>query len=333
MITIPNSFCTFFSRDVSTFDVSEDVKPSSAGQQLYRLLQMILDQRCFIYGTLVGILLGCQLTAVKLVTSITPFQILLYRSIVYLPSIFFVDFGDVHSYSVSDWMIYLLCGALNALAVVLAYVAVGFAHVGNVSCIIANQPIPGAILNRAFFGEPIEFMKYLLILFNFIGVVLVSKPPLIFDCGEVMDYKREFIGALFGIASLICYVLAVLFTKIITNRGKVDTALLIEMLGVSGTIAALLHMSITNNFELLPPLNECIFVAGIAFASLGGSVFMIWALHKVPFIGMSILFTLCIPVAFVLGRIVLDEVSDLLSIVGTILVVGSTIGFLLPSTS
>lgn len=317
-------------RNVNRNHVKKGATLSAFVDLLRWICYLFVEYRYILYGILGGVFLGVQLTAVKLIKSINSFHILFYRSLAYLPCLAFINLDQIRSFNTSDWIISISSGSVNAVALVLAYIAVSFAHVGNVSCIVANQPIPGAIMSFIFLREKLHVLDIGIILLNVTGIVLVSKPPIIFGNDAMdTDYQREFVGALFATASVTSFAFSTMTAKILTNRGTADVAFLLFLSGFTGGTAFVIEMFTSGNLFMLPSSAEWPFVACVALCSVFGAACIIWALEGISFLVMAMLFTLCTPVAFALGCSFLNEEIELISTIGAFLTIGSTLWYLL----
>ncbi|XP_071855176.1 solute carrier family 35 member G1-like [Apostichopus japonicus] len=327
------------------FDLNRDVNEGSnhgnedrAGFVIKRIwratLHTVSARRGVFYAIASGVLLGCQLSAVKAIT-LSPYQIMVLRSFLFLPSIIFVAWNRSKDYDIIDLICYISDGVFNALGILLAYAALQFAHVGNVSAISSNLPVPSALLAFVFFKEPLTIFGVTFLIINFIGLILVSQPPFLFPSGgeefalqATFENSNEFVGALIALMSLIAMSLSTIFTRKLTYRGNVDPALLSFIPGTTGVVVSGAVLFFGPTWDYFQSVEEGFICLLVGILSAAGNILIVLALKYEDVSLVTIQFTLSAPVAFVLGIILFQEIPDLISVIGATLILGSTLGLL-----
>lgn len=327
-------FASFTSRDntddqVTGYHSNEDIL-SVLKRKGCSVLETLSDRRGIVYGTVTGCLLGCQFLAVKSV-DISSYQVMVYRSLVFLPCVFFISWDKSSSYEILDLICYILYGITNTLGILLAYVALHLAQIGNVTAITSNLPIPAALLAFCIFRETLTIFGLFFLAMNFVGLVLVSKPPFLFpqDIDEAtagQEGKNEFLGAVIALAALASLSLSTIFSRKLSYRDNVDAVLLSFIPGLTGVVvpgAVILFGQFWDHFHSVEEVIMCLL---IGILSGVGNFFLVLALKYEVVSLITMLFTLSAPISFVLGILVLDEIPDLVSVVGAILILASTFG-------
>ncbi|XP_071855168.1 solute carrier family 35 member G1-like [Apostichopus japonicus] len=313
----------------------DEERDDSVVKRIWRAtLHTVSARRGVFYAITAGVLLGCQLSAVKAIT-LSPYQIMVLRSFLFLPCIIFVSWNRSNDYDVIDLMCYISYGVFNSLGLLLAYVALQLAQIGNVSAISSNLPIPSTLLAFVFFKEPLTIFGVTFLIINLIGLILVSQPPFLFPSGgedvalqATFENSNEFVGALIAFMSLIGLSLATIFTRKLTYRGNVDPALLSFIPGTTGVVISGAVLLFSQTWDYFQSVEEGFICLLVGILSAAGNLLIVLALKYEDVSLVTIQFTLSAPVAFVLGLILFQEIPDFISVIGATLILGSTFGLL-----
>ncbi|XP_071855172.1 solute carrier family 35 member G1-like [Apostichopus japonicus] len=313
----------------------DEERDDSVVKRIWRAtLHTVSARRGVFYAIMAGGMLGCQLSAVKAIT-LSPYQIMVLRSFLFLTCVIFVAWNRSKDYDVIDLVCYISYGLCNTLGILLAYVALQFAHVGNVSAISSNLPIPSALLALVFFKEPLTIFGVIFLIINFIGLILVSQPPFLFPSGgedvalqATFENSNEFVGALIAFMSLIGLSSSTIFTRKLSYRGNVDPALLSFIPGTTGVVISGAVLLFSQTWDYFQSVEEVFICLLVGILSAAGNLFLVLALKYEDVSLVTIHSTLSAPVAFVLGVILFQEIPDLLSVIGATLMLGSTFGLL-----
>ncbi|KAJ8041688.1 Solute carrier family 35 member G1 [Holothuria leucospilota] len=270
------------------------------------------------------------MVAVKGVTSLSPYQIMLYRSFPFLLTLPFISWRKSESYNLYDLLYYISYAVLNTSGIILMYVALEFAQLGNVSAICTNLPIPSAILSFLLLREPIRIFDIILFVVNFIGLILVTRPPFLFHGhgDAATGSTNEFLGAVIALGSLLGLAMSTIFSRKLTYRGNSDSALLTFIPGVTGVFIPGTILFITQTWDFPSTFMEGVLTLAVAVLSLFGNFFLALGLNYESVITITVLFTLGVPVSFLVGIFVFKEIPDVLSVVGAFSILVSTFGCL-----
>lgn len=293
-----------------------------------RAYEIILLRRGVFFSVLSGCCLGLHFVLVGSITSMSPYQIMFYRCIPFLLSVSFVSWDKSEFYHANDMLLYTTYGVLNVVAILLSYVALHFAHVGNVSAISTNMPLPAAFLGWFLLGEKITFFDTLLFTANMIGLVCVAKPPFIFREEDLVQNRYEFIGALIAIGALISIVLSIIASRKLAYRNNSDPALQSFFPGMVGLLLTGTILSIFQMWVLPASVEEGLMCLLVAILSLLGNVFVVLGLKYERVVVCTVLVTVSVPVSFLAAIVVLHQVPDVVSVIGAVLTIGSTLGCL-----
>ncbi|KAJ8047137.1 hypothetical protein HOLleu_06048 [Holothuria leucospilota] len=274
-------------------------------------------------------MLGVQLSTVKAITSVSPYQIMFCRSFPFLLSLPFISWNDSLNYEKVDLGLYYFHAVSNSAALLLAYVAVEFAKLGNVSAICSNFPVPSAILGYLILSEPLTHCDVVVICVNFVGILLVSKPSIVSHSNEyVPETSQEFVGAVLALLSLLLYSLSAVAARKIAHRNNSDPLLMSFLPGMSGIIISGTISIITEMWNFSPTFEELFMCLLVGIFSLLGNASCVMGLKYESVSTVSVFVTLSTPVAFLFGILWLGQVPDESGIAGATLILGSTFCFL-----
>ncbi|XP_071830727.1 solute carrier family 35 member G1-like [Apostichopus japonicus] len=285
------------------------------------------------FSLLAGTTIGLQLSTVKALPSISPYQIMFFRSFSFFISILCTSWQKSATYDVYDLVYYFGYGISNTCGLMLTYVALQFGHVGNVTAISLNLPIPAAILGYLFLQESITCYDVVLFIVNLTGIVLVTKPPFIFglditdteiDTAEPSKSYDEFYGAIISIFALLGIVASTTFSRKLAYRGSSDASLVTVVTAICGVVLSGGILLFTQTWDPVTSLTDITMLVGISTLSLLANLFIVLGLKYENVLLVSVLITFCVPVSFLVGIFVLQEIPDLISIIGAGLTLIST---------
>lgn len=311
-------------------DEKEGRMPKQVVVFLSRIWNNLMERKGLLYGMLLGISMGLQLCILKGLSPMSAYQIMFYRSIILLLSVVLILWEKSNSYDIIDMVYYLAYGIFNCLGIVLIYLALGLANVGNVTVISTNGPVPSAILGCIILKESVTTWDMIVFTFNLVGIFLVSKPPFVFksDHGNPVKSLNEFYGSLLALLGLFNLVLTNIFSRKLAYRENSDPALMTFIPGMTGIAITGVILCFTDSWELPSSLKELLLVLSLGIFSLLCNCFLVLGLQTERVITVCVLETLSVPVAFMVDILVFQSVPDLVSILGAITIVATTVGCL-----
>ncbi|KAJ8026109.1 Solute carrier family 35 member G2 [Holothuria leucospilota] len=288
----------------------------------------LLKIRGKLFAILYAVSLGSQYFLVSTIDdSLTPYDIMFFRSFTFLLAVFFISWDGCDSYTGKDMILYIAYGFLNATGRTFAYLALSFAQVGNVTAITSNLSLPSAILGFLVLKEVITRFHVTVFVINVIGVVFVSKPPIIFQAYEGLGDVREFIGALMSLVVVITISLAATASRKLSYRRASDPPLLVFVTGVVGVIMTCLIFQFSG-FHLPSSFPEITKTASVCFISLLGNIFLGIALKYETVVVVTVLMSLSLTVAYALQILILHAVPGVYELAGIALILGTNFAFL-----
>lgn len=253
-----------------------------------------------------------------------------YRSFPFFLAIPLISWDKSIDYTSWDLVLYLGYGFFNSIGLLLSYVALSFAQVGNVTSINFNLPIPASFLSLLILREPISLCDVFLFVVNFTGIILVTKPPFIFgldpeDSAAGSQSYDDFFGAVIAVFGLLGIAMSAIFSRMIAYRGNLDFVLIVVSAAISGVLLPGAVILFARNWDPITSISEVILLVCVAVLSLLANVFIALGLKYESVLVISVMSTFCVPIAFLVGTFVLDEIPDVVSALGACLIIISTV--------
>lgn len=168
----------------------------------------------------------------------------------------------------------IIRAATGSTGSILHYQSIQRLPVGDAVTLLFTSTVFSAILAFIFLKEPLQIVDCLMIALTFSGVILVSKPTLIFG-GEIEEgkVKGEIIaGVLFGLASgLMNGCTMVVLRKL--GQQKTDPSLNILYYSFLGSVTSSIMVAATQSFRL-PCLHEVPYISILGITGIGGQIFI-----------------------------------------------------------
>lgn len=274
--------------------------------------------------------MGLQFSTVKGIHSLSNYQIMLYRSFPFLLSIPFISWHKGHDYDISDVIYNFIYAFTNVTEILLAYVALEFAQVGNVVAVIINLPVPSSILGFIFLRETLTRYDVIIIVINATGICLIAKPPFIFGSSTTDPFAdTEFLGIVIAVVSLLMMSIASLASRKLGYRGNADPALLTTLGGMTAVVVSGAILLATNTWDNPSSLEEVILVCLVSSSSFFGNIFFVLGYTYESIATVSVLITISVPLSYAGGVLLYGEIPELVPLIGVALTLVSTMGSLL----
>ncbi|KAJ8023444.1 hypothetical protein HOLleu_35893 [Holothuria leucospilota] len=119
-----------------------------------------------------------------------------------------------------------------------------------------------------------------------------------------------------------------IFSRKLAYRENSDPALMTFIPGMTGIAITGVILPVTDSWELPSSLKEVLLVLSVGIFSLLCNRFLVLGLQTERVTIVSFLDTLSVPVAFMADVLVFQSVLDLVSIVGAITILATTVGCL-----
>ncbi len=216
-------------------------------------------------------------------------------------------------------LILCLSGAFIGINWILLFEAYRYTTVAIATLCYYLAPIFVIVVSAFIFKEKVTRIKLICIIAALLGMVLVSG---VFKGGLSVGFS--FVGILFGIGAAVFYACVIVLNKQLKGISSYDGT--IVQLGMAAVVI-LPYVLLTENIAgiMLSPLSVILIITvgiihtGMVYAMYFGSIKDLKA-HTIA------IFSYIDPiVAILLSALVLKEEMDLLSIVGAVLVLGSTL--------
>lgn len=281
-----------------------------------------------ILATLSSLFFSLCSVIVKWMTDIDPMALAAFRYLgVLLPAVPIVIYKQTPVFPKGKRIMLLLRSFTGTLSLMLSFYAFRHMPLADASVIVFSVPVFTAIFARMFLQEPCGLFNVFSVILTLIGVVLVTRPPIIFRetvaaLGDATSQTSDIWGAVAAFCAMLfganAYVLlralkGIHFAVIMTNFGSFA---LVQCLVVTYVIGAL----------CLPPCgNDRILIVALALFSFGGQILLTLALQLEQAGPVSIARSSDIVFAFIWQVMFFDEIPNRYSVIGAILVMSSVV--------
>ncbi|KAJ8047002.1 Solute carrier family 35 member G1 [Holothuria leucospilota] len=298
------------------------------------LKQILYNQRGLYLALLSGVLFATQGLGTNLLTAalISPWSICFYYNLCNVFAIPWVNWKASKTYSISDLALYFLAGAFDTGNFALALQAYSFTTIGNASAILLSKPLWCALLACMLLRETFSLLDAGLVILNLLGVLLISKPPLIFESFTGYHDSDEFWGAMFALWGAISGGFQFVTIRSLVDRGIFDYFLLFVVRCTFGfPIFAVIVCANLDNYMNFHQLSQWIFLAIICLSGLGASLATYAALNSRDAKTVALIATVQVVVAYTFQFLIIGSSIDLLTVVGAVLIILSPVVFIIKS--
>ncbi|GBN08949.1 Solute carrier family 35 member G1 [Araneus ventricosus] len=273
-----------------------------------------------------AVFLSCDAVAVKMITSLQPAQLSLYRFI----ALFVMSMPETvkcqeHPFGPKEDRINLIVrGVFGGMSLFLTYTAFRYLPLGEASVILYSTPISVTVAARIFLKEPCGIFQSVLVIITVIGVVFTTKLPSHLT-GDGVAYTNENIyGFLSAIGSFLCRTVQAICIR---KSKEVHHAVLMFNFGWVAIIEGLILMAILEDYKLQDCGAEWIYILSIGFFSYCAQNLMALAL-KSDCAGpvITVMSAAGITISFLLQIFLFHESTDAYAIVGAVLVGSCIVG-------
>lgn len=230
-------------------------------------------------------------------------------------------------YQKLDLFLYFLYGILNFGGIYISYLALKYTSIGNVQAIAINLTIPTAIFANLLLGEPASLRKLLLFVINFVGIILIANPSVIFSTDTATI--NDFYGCCLAFIALTSLTLSRIVARKTSLIGSMDASLMTVMTGVVGVPGCLLILMFSSSWSLPYSIVDWIIITLYVVLSLLSNQSAMNGVKKESATNISALTSLSVPLAYTVGFFYFGDNLKFIGLFGATLVLGSTFASLL----
>lgn len=190
---------------------------------------------------------------------------------------------------------------------------------GTGSILIYTAPIYATIISRFVLAEPITRRKIIAIIMNFLGCILVIT------LGDFSSLNANLMGLIFGLLSGFLYAMSSIVSKLST--GKIDPMVLVTYTMLASAIVLFPFSDfdgIWHNFASIP-FNLLIIGYGIVSGALANALFLLGMNKGLDASRVPVVSSIEVVVANLAGVIILNERTNLVGIIGIVLMLLSIV--------
>uniref|UniRef100_A0A1B6E1D0 EamA domain-containing protein n=1 Tax=Clastoptera arizonana TaxID=38151 RepID=A0A1B6E1D0_9HEMI len=308
--------------DTNQEDSSDFTPPATPKHQSCPYLGLILATISSLFFSLCSVI-------VKWLVNVHPMELAACRFVgVLLPTIPIVLWRNENLFPAGKRLMLFLRSIVGTTGLMLSFYAFRYMPLADASVVVFSVPVFVAIFARLFLKEPCGMFSVITVTLTLIGVVLITRPPFIFGSSvpslasdqtntpsNLWAAIAAFSATLFGANAyvLLRALKGLHFSVIMTNFGAFA---LIQTLGVSWELGALCWPQCGI---------ERILVVALALFSFGGQILLTLSLQIEQAGPVAIARSADIVFAFIWQVMFFEEIPNMYSIVGAVLVVSSVV--------
>ena len=229
-------------------------------------------------GIMAGLIYSFNTLLVKMVESSEAFQLSAARCIV--QSLLLVPYAsyqwwrnDVDIIGSPEMFKFLLLRAITgSTGSILLYQSIQRLSVGDSVTLMFTSTVFAAILGCLFLKERLSILEGFMIIITMAGVVLISKPAIIFGGGDYENTGELIAGLAFGLSSgFLNGCTMVVLRKL--GKQKISPSLNILYYSLVGSFTSSLMVAATDSFRL-PCLRDLPFISMLGLTGIGGQIFL-----------------------------------------------------------
>ncbi|XP_076343644.1 solute carrier family 35 member G1-like [Tachypleus tridentatus] len=229
---------------------------------------------------------------------------------------------SIFSDSLNNFLFLVLRGTMSTGASVLMYNSLNFLPLGNATCLIMTESVLTTIFAYIILREKVHLMDLLAIALSMTGIILVCRPPFIFDNENNVNTSNQVIGSLMALGSSVFNALSQVITRKIMY---IHYSVVIFQYSLLQII--LLGIYMFTRAENI--LSECgttsCYVLAIGITSFLCQYFIINALFVEDAGCVSLIRSFQIVLAFIYQVVLLGEVVTLLSGLGAVFITSAVV--------
>jgi len=257
---------------------------------------------------------------VKWLKDIDPFELAAIRFVgILLPSLPILIYTKQNPFPKGQRLMLLLRGFAGATAMSLIFYAIRHMPLADASVIVFSVPVVVAIFARIFLKEPCGLFHYITLFLTIIGVLLITRPPFLFGHSTK---QYNFLGPLAALLSTFFAAIVYILLRALKN-------LHFSVIMVTFSAYAIIQTSImawaTGNLCWPKCGTETILVIALGVFSFSGQILLTIATQLEEAGLVAIARTVDVVFAFLWQIIFFNEVPNIFSIIGAVLVTSSVV--------
>lgn len=298
------------------------------------LQRVLYEQRGLYFALLSGFLFASQGLGTHLLAAeyVSPWFICFAYNILHTLAIPLVDWHGTEHFTIKETTILFAAGLFDTCNFTFALLAYSYTTIGNASAILLSKPLWCALLAAIFLKERFSCLDAILIVLNLIGVVFISKPPIIFKSTAVESDNTAFIGSLCALTGAVSGGGQFVSIRCLTSRRVFDRFLLFLVKCTIGFPCFVIMVCVHyTGYKTIRTSQEWSYMGLACFSGISASLTTYLALESRDAKTVSLLATVQVIVAYVLQSFIVPSKLDLLTIVGASFITLSPVFYILKS--
>lgn len=285
-------------------------------------------QRGVAFAALSGIMWAINGLVAKLITRVvSPWLIAFACSLSNLFFIPWMEWDMSKRYDVIDNVLIILAGLCDAFSLFLAINAYSLTSVGNASAIIFSRPVYCALLSRIYLQEKCAISDFFLLIGNFIGLILITKPVSIFvDDTELSS--SDMIGSLAALGGALSGSVAFTSARKLVERELYDPFTVILVKSIIGFVLFGLALCIDlASRQHMHVRSDWLYLFTICFTGVCACVLGYVALKTEKSSTVCAISTIQVVVSYFLQAVFTDDDIDVMTAIGAVLILSAPVWY------
>lgn len=258
---------------------------------------------------------------VKWLKEVDPLELAAIRFIgVLLPAIPILIYKNHNPFPKGQRLLLLLRSFAGATALSLVFYAIRHMPLADASVIVFSVPVIVAIFARIFLKEPCGLFHYFTLFLTMLGVLLITRPPFLFGQSTTIQYS--FLGPMAALLSTIFAAIVYILLRALKN---LHFSVIMVCFATYSILQTFSMAWATGNLYWPKCGTERLLVVALGIFSFSGQMFLTIASQLEEAGLVAIARTVDVVFAFVWQIMFFNEIPNIFSIVGAVLVTSSVV--------
>lgn len=276
-----------------------------------------------IYSLLYGILMTAETTIAKTLLKVTSASLIAFTrclGLVFLTPC--IEWEKANLLTTGDLCLYMTCSIIGALPYACGLLALNYIGIGDSSAILFGSSILlVGVIGHFILGERISLLQLLILSLDCVGVILVTKPSVLFGQREDIIYNQRELGVVFSLIAAVFISVWPILVRILQQRCSLHCFLLSSVHGFSGMVLTGIWTTVESNWSLPVTWEAALATIGYIVFSVGQFMFASKALETQHAKSVGLSLTLSVALSYVVQVVLFKEIADWIAVTGALMVI------------
>lgn len=277
-----------------------------------------------VYSLLYGILMCVENCFAKLALGITPASFLIFaRCVAILCLTPFIEWDGASTLDTWDLCLYISCSIMGIFPYAILIDGLNYIGIGDASAILfGGNVFLVSVIGHFALDEKLSFYDVAVLSIDVIGVVLVTKPSVIFGTEETQAllYQERELGVILLLLAAFCLAVWPVLGRMLQQRNSLYCVLLSSLHGFWGMFLAGMWITFEPDWVLPTSWEAILAVIGYIVFSIGQLICATKALETEDAKSIGLSLTLSVAVSYIAQIVLFGESVDWTSTTGAVLV-------------